>query len=83
MMGLKAMKVPPREAVRPEQAIRVETLMAQPRDVDVLIQGFGEVRCLNTLNMAPEVSGKIVAIHPRLEVGRLLNKGICFLPWTR
>ncbi len=75
MMGLKAMKVPPREAVRPEQTIRVETLNAQPRDVDVLIKGFGEVRCLNTLNMAPEVSGKIVSIHPRLEVGEIVKQG--------
>jgi len=74
MMGLKSMKKPPREAVRSEQAIRVKTVIAQPRDVDVLIQGFGEVRCLNTLSIAPEVSGKIIAIHPRLEVGEIIEK---------
>ncbi|SMC56233.1 RND family efflux transporter, MFP subunit [Desulfocicer vacuolatum DSM 3385] len=75
MMGLKAMKVPPREAVRPEKIMRVKTLMAQPRNVAVLIQGFGEVRCLNTLDIAPEVSGKIVSVHPRLEVGEIVEKG--------
>lgn len=75
MMGLRAMKVPPREAVRPEQAVRVKTLVAKPRDVAVSIQGFGEVKPLNTVAIAPEVAGSIVAVHPRLEVGEIIEKG--------
>ncbi|GAB6146522.1 efflux RND transporter periplasmic adaptor subunit [Desulfocicer niacini] len=75
MTGLKAMKVPPREAVRSEQAVRVKTLVARPRNVAVSIQGFGEVKPLNTVSIAPEVAGTIVAVHPRLEVGEIIEKG--------
>ena len=75
MMGLKAMKTPPREATRPEQAIQVSTVTVQPHDVPVYIQGYGEVRSLNTVAIAPEVAGRIVAVHPRLEVGEVVKKG--------
>jgi len=75
MMGLRAMKVPPREAVRPELVVRVKTLVAKPRNVAVSIQGFGEVKPLNTVAIAPEVAGTIVAVHPRLELGEIIEKG--------
>lgn len=75
MMGLRGMKTPPREAVRQEQAIRVKTRIARPLDVPVHIQGYGEVRTLNTVTIAPEVAGRIVAVHPRLEVGEVVRKG--------
>ena len=75
MMGLKAMKVPPKEAVHTEQAVRVKTLVAKSRDVAVSIPGFGEVKPLNTVAIAPEVAGIIVEVHPRLEVGEIVEKG--------
>ena len=83
MTGLKAMKVPPREAVRSEQAVRVKTLVARPRNVAVSIQGFGEVKPLNTVSIAPEVAGTIVAVHPRLEVGEIIEKGALLFAVTR
>ena len=53
----------------------MKTLVPRPRDVAVSIQGFGEVKPLNTVSIAPEVAGTIVAVHPRLEVGEIIEKG--------
>lgn len=75
MLGLKSMKKPPKQAQYEEPAIKVETVTARPEDVQVHIQGFGEVGPLNTVRIAPEVSGRIVAIHPRLETGEIVQQG--------
>lgn len=53
----------------------VEVMAAQPKDVPVIITGFGEARSLNVVQLAAEVAGKVVEIHPRLEVGEMIPKG--------
>ncbi|MBW2216490.1 MAG: efflux RND transporter periplasmic adaptor subunit, partial [Deltaproteobacteria bacterium] len=35
----------------------------------------GEVKALNIVNIAPEISGKIIKVHPRLEAGEIIKKG--------
>ncbi len=78
VIGMKLianMKTPPAEVIVEEIAIKVEAITVNPEDVDVFIQGFGEVIALNTVKIAPEVAGKILRIHPRLEVGQLVNQG--------
>ena len=57
-----------------ETALQVEVLDATPENVPVSITGYGEVKVLNEVSIAPEVSGKIVNIYPKLEVGEVIAK---------
>jgi len=75
MAKLSQMKKPPAEAVYKERAMRVQGLMANPEDVNVFINGYGEVQALDIVHIAPEVSGRIVHVHARLEVGEVIPKG--------
>lgn len=73
--GLRAMRKPPVQAEVTERPMRVDALEAVYEDVQVQIPGFGEVRSRDTVNIAPEVPGRIVEIHPRLEVGEIIPAG--------
>jgi len=75
MLFLKGMKKPPAETDSPEPAIRVEAVRVQPEDVPVVITGYGDVQPLVTVAIAPEVSGKVVEIHPRLRAGEVIPEG--------
>ena len=75
MLKLGSMKEPPRQAEANEPKIQVEVLEVSPEDVPVVITGYGEARSLNVVAITPEVMGKVVAIHPRLEEGELIPKG--------
>ena len=75
MSKLASLKKPPAESPVTERRLRVEILEAQPENVPVFITGYGEVRVLNEVAIAPEVSGKIVAVHPRLEAGEIIPAG--------
>ena len=75
MAMLASLKTPPAEARNGERPLRVEVLHVEQEDVPVFIIGYGEVKALNVVPIAPEVSGKIVKIHPRLEAGELIPKG--------
>ena len=75
MTLLAALKKPPTEAKTEERPIRVEVLKIKPETVPVTITGYGETRALNTVVIAPEVTGKIVATHARLETGEVIPAG--------
>jgi RND family efflux transporter MFP subunit len=75
MTKLASLKKPPAEAKLEERPLRVEARTVTPEDVPVFITGHGEVKALNVVSIAPEVPGKIVKIHPRLEVGEIIPKG--------
>ena len=75
MAKLSSLKKPPAEAVTRESVLRVEGLKAAFEDVDVFISGYGEVHALNVVAISPEVSGKVVLVHPRLETGEIIPKG--------
>ncbi|MBW2642996.1 MAG: efflux RND transporter periplasmic adaptor subunit [Deltaproteobacteria bacterium] len=75
MAMLASLKTPPAEAKNGERHLRVEALQVEQEDVSVFITGYGEVKVLNVVPIAPEVSGKIVKIHPRLEAGEMIPKG--------
>jgi len=75
MKVLASMKRPPAKAHASEQAIRVEAIRVAAEDVPVVITGYGTVRALNTVAIAPEVSGRVTEIHPRLEVGEVIPSG--------
>jgi RND family efflux transporter MFP subunit len=75
MAKLANLKKPPVEVKNEERALRVEAVRVEPADVPVVITGYGEARALNVVTIAPEVSGTIVEIHPRLEAGEIIPKG--------
>ena len=75
MKILARMKVPPAEAKNGERPLRVETRQVKQEDIPVFITGYGEVKTFNVVPIAPEVSGKIIKIHPRLEAGEIISKG--------
>lgn len=71
---LASMKTPPAEVKSGERALRVEVLQVNPQDIPVFITGYGEVKALKVVPIAPEVTGKIVHIYPRLKVGESIPK---------
>ncbi len=77
MVALIAMRRPPAGATVQvtENAMHVEALRVVPRDVPVTIVGYGQVNVLKTVEVAPEVSGKVVSIHPNLVAGGIIPKG--------
>lgn len=75
MTTLASLKTPPMEAKNGERRLQVEVLKVEPEDVPIFITGYGQVEALNVVPIAPEVAGKIIAIHPRLEVGEVIYKG--------
>jgi RND family efflux transporter MFP subunit len=75
MSRLAGMKKPPAEATQSERPLKVRVVKAVPEDIPVTISGYGEVRALNTVALSPEVAGRIVAIHPRLETGERAKAG--------
>ena len=74
-LGLAALQKPPAQAEQKETAIRVETRQVYPEQVPVMLTGTGEVRSLNVVPIAPEVSGRVANVHPNLEVGGVIPAG--------
>lgn len=72
---LSKMRKPPTEVTTTERALRVEVQTVAFKDIEVPISGFGEVRALNSVILAAEVAGRVVAVHPRLEVGETVAQG--------
>lgn len=69
---LVSMKKPPEQSGNAERAIRVEVQKVSFQDVQKTITGHGEVRSKDTVSIAPEVGGRIVRIHPKLESGEII-----------
>ncbi len=67
-------KPPPQMPIH-EPTLQVEAVDAKPENISVTITGYGEVKPLNIVSIAPEVSGKVVKIHPKLEEGEVIEKG--------
>ncbi|MDF1590096.1 MAG: efflux RND transporter periplasmic adaptor subunit [Desulfobacterales bacterium] len=75
MSKLAGLKKPPAEKVVKERMVRVEVMTVQSQDTPVFITGFGEARAQKEVMIAPEVSGRVVEIHPRLDVGETIPGG--------
>lgn len=75
MSALAGLKNPPPEGEPLERALKVKALVVEPESVRSRIKGYGTVRALNQVIIAPEVSGNVVAIHPRLERGEIIKEG--------
>lgn len=70
----KKMKKPPVKAPIVERAIPVEGIVARKSDFPVQVSGFGEVGSRSVVTLSSEVAGKVISIHPRLEVGEIIEK---------
>jgi multidrug efflux pump subunit AcrA (membrane-fusion protein) len=69
---LAAQKTPPGKAESAERALRVEAWQVSRQDVPVEITGYGVAHPLNTVSISAEVSGRVVHVHPRMEVGEII-----------
>lgn len=67
-------KAPPQKGYE-ERLLRVEAMAVVLEDVPVFITGYGEIQALDTVVISPEVAGRIVDIHPHLELGEVIAKG--------
>lgn len=74
-LGLKSLKTPPAKIVRTERPLKVETISVHKTDVPVRLKGYGELKPIKQVDIAPEVAGRIVEIHPRLKAGEIIPEG--------
>lgn len=75
MKKISSVKKPPSEIKASEKSVRVETMEATPENVPVFITGYGDVKIVDAVRIAPEVSGKVLEIHPAMEVGEVVSRG--------
>lgn len=75
MKTLASLKTPPAETKNDERRLQVEVLKVEQEDVPIVLTGYGQAEALNVVPIAPEVAGKIIAIHPRLEAGETIPQG--------
>ena len=73
--GLASLKQPPKQVEISEPILQVEVKPVHPEDVPVVIEGWGQVSVLDTVQVTAEVMGNVVEIHPRLEVGEVIPAG--------
>ena len=72
---LKSQKKVPTQAEIIERPLKVEVADAVFSSVPVIIEGHGELSSTRTVDIAAEVAGTVVEIHPRLQTGAIINKG--------
>ncbi len=67
------LKKPPQQIEQEVQAPLVRVEQLHVRDIPMVIQGYGTVNPKVEVDIIPEVSGKVVYIHPELKVGGLIR----------
>lgn len=72
---LTSMRKPPAQLPPRPTALQVEAIQVQPETVPVVMVGTGETRSLDVVAISPEVSGRVVNVHPNLKVGGIIPKG--------
>jgi RND family efflux transporter MFP subunit len=74
-LALASFKKPPAEADNGERALKVKLLSVSAQTVPITVTGYGQVRALNVVKLSAQVGGQVVALHPRLEVGEVIDAG--------
>lgn len=74
MNRLSALKKPPVEVKRTEQPLQVEGTIVRAENIRVTLTGYGEIKTLNNVSISPEISGRVVHVHPRLESGEIIPR---------
>jgi RND family efflux transporter MFP subunit len=72
---LKQHKAPPQQQAVQEQAVHVRTIAVPKVDLTPHIAGHGSVRPVRVWEAVAQVKGKIVAKHPRLQRGAIIEQG--------
>jgi RND family efflux transporter MFP subunit len=72
---LKGRKKAPAQVAQAERPLQVEALSAVFKDVPVQIEGHGELRSIRMVEIAAEVAGTVVEVHPRLQTGEVIARG--------
>lgn len=72
---LKSRKKPPSQAVQIERALKVEAQSVSFVDVPVIIEAHGQLRSIRMVEIAAEVAGSVVEVHPRLQTGEVIAAG--------
>ena len=67
--ALARLREPPTERQAVARVYNVETLRVEPVDVRRVVVGYGTARADREVVLSAEVSGRIVEVHPQLEVG--------------
>ncbi len=75
MLALGAMREPPAEVEDRERVLSVLAREVYPDEYPVTIAGFGEARVRSTVEITPEVAGRVVEVHPNLDVGEVIPAG--------
>ncbi len=72
---LKGRKKAPAQAEQVERPLKVEAVSAKFVSVPVVIEGHGELRSIRRVDIAAEVAGTVVEVHPRLQTGEVIPEG--------
>ncbi len=72
---LKGRKKAPAQAKVTERPLKVEAVAAAFIDVPVMIEAHGELRSIRMVDIAAEVAGTVMEVHPRLQTGEVIPKG--------
>ena len=72
---LAGKKKAPSQIAQVERAFRVEAVTATLKSVPVEIEAHGELRSIRMVEIAAEVAGSVVEVHPRLQTGEVISKG--------
>ncbi|MCH7908247.1 MAG: hypothetical protein IIB38_01370 [Candidatus Hydrogenedentes bacterium] len=72
---LFSQRKPPAHATIKERALRVKVKAVRFEEARVDIIGYGEVRARDVSEVSPGIAGRVVEVHPRLEVGELIRAG--------
>lgn len=72
---LKKLKKPPLQMEAQERFLPVQVVQVQPKQVPVVISGYGEIRSRSVVPISAEVTGRIISVHKDLQVGLVVKKG--------
>lgn len=65
----------PKKVVFPELAPLVKTQILEQSDVKMVIRGYGTVKPKVEVQIVPQISGRVVAVHPEFREGGFITAG--------
>lgn len=75
MIGFQKLRKDPQEREIQEMALEVTSMAMHPEDVPVVLTGFGTAHNKRKTDLSAEVSGRVLEVHPDLEVGEQVEAG--------
>lgn len=69
------LKKKPAKVSYPDLAPLVKTEILKPRDIEMVIKGYGTVKPRSAMQIVPQISGKIVSMNPQFRAGGIISAG--------